>query len=475
MKPKHRTKIKSGYVIAFLLLVVSYFMIFYIVDKLVRGTKEVADTYTMINKLESLHSTVLDADAAVKGFMISRENGSLMPYYASAKAIPVIFDELFQLASPLGIQQERLTDLRLAVDAKMDTLASNIRLFQASGLKLSEPLMLGLANADREMVSIRKRVNDLKKEKETKSLGQQDALTGFFNSTYTIAITSLVIAILTSIFSLVTYNREKKARDLADKKVSAYHQELENKLQELKKVNAELKIVNAELQELKQIEKFAATGRIARTIAHEVRNPLTNISLAAEQLHETFSRNEESALLLDMVSRNASRIDHLVSDLLHSTRFAQLDFVKVDVNELLDEALGMAQDRIGLKNIRVIKEYSQNLCDVMVDPEKMKLALLNMIVNAIEAIGHDHGVLKLKTSSLNNKCLLEISDNGSGMDEETLQKVFDPYFTGKSNGTGLGLTNSQNIIFNHKGKVTVKSEPGRGSTFQVSLDMLDVK
>ena len=86
MKPKHRTKIKSGYVIAFLLLVVSYFMIFYIVDKLVRGTKEVADTYTVINKLESLHSTVLDADAAVKGFMISKEMRSLMPYYSSSKS-----------------------------------------------------------------------------------------------------------------------------------------------------------------------------------------------------------------------------------------------------------------------------------------------------------------------------------------------------------------------------------------------------
>ena len=87
----------------------------------------------------------------------------------------------------------------------------------------------------------------------------------------------------------------------------------------------------------------------------------------------------------------------------------------------------------------------------------------------------EHGMLKLKTASLDHKCLLEISDNGSGMDEETLQKVFDPYFTGKSNGTGLGLTNSQNIIFNHKGKVAVRSEPGKGSTFQISLDMLDVK
>ena len=99
----------------------------------------------------------------------------------------------------------------------------------------------------------------------------------------------------------------------------AYSRELEERVNELKKVNTEL-------EELRSIEKFAATGRIARTIAHEVRNPLTNISLAAEQLKETNKPDEETELLLDMIGRNVNRINQLVSDLLNATRFEQLEY-----------------------------------------------------------------------------------------------------------------------------------------------------
>lgn len=461
MKPTHRTKIRSGYIIAFLLMLVSYFLIFYIVEKLVKGTKEVADTKTLINKLESLRNRVLDAEAAVKGYIITRDAGSLIPYYVSQKAIPAAFSEL----KPLGIPEEKFSRLKKEVDGKMVALGDNIDHFQASGLRINTQTAASTSSGELHLISIRELVNEIKKEAENNSIAQHEAVTGFFSSTYTIAITSMVIAILTGIFFLVIYNREKRARDLSDHKARAYHTELETRLMELKNLNAELK-------ELKEIEKFAATGRIARTIAHEVRNPLTNISLAAEQLQETFSNSEESALLLDMVSRNAARIDHLVADLLHSTRFAQLDFVKVDINKLLDETLLMAQDRIGLKNVQVVKEYSDQLCDVLVDPEKMKLAFLNIIVNGIEAVEGENGKLILKTLRKKDRCIVEIIDNGSGMDEDTLQKIFDPYFTGKTNGTGLGLTNSQNIIFNHKGKIFVTSEPGRGARFRVILDML---
>jgi signal transduction histidine kinase len=461
MKPTHRTKIRSGYIIAFLLMLVSYFLIFYIVEKLVKGTQEVADTNTLINRLESLRTRVLDAEAAVKGYIITMDAGSLIPYYVSQKAMAAAFSEL----RPLGIPEEKFTRLKKEVDAKMVALGDNINNFQASGLRINTQTAVATSSGERHLKSIRELVDEIKKEAENNSITQHNAVTGFFSSTYTIAITSMVIAILTGIFFLVTYNREKRARDLSDHKARAYHTELETRLMELNNLNAELK-------ELKEIEKFAATGRIARTIAHEVRNPLTNISLAAEQLQETFSSNEESALLLDMVSRNAARIDHLVADLLHSTRFAQLDFVKVDINKLLDETLLMAQDRIGLKNVQVVKEYSDQLCDVLVDPEKMKLAFLNIIVNGIEAVEGENGKLILKTLRKKDRCIVEIIDNGSGMDEDTLQKIFDPYFTGKSNGTGLGLTNSQNIIFNHKGKVFVNSEPGKGARFRVILDML---
>ena len=111
----------------------------------------------------------------------------------------------------------------------------------------------------------------------------------------------------------------------------------------------------------------------------------------------------------------------------------------------------------------------------MVDKEKMKLAFLNIIVNAIEAMDKPEKVLNIRTKSLGDKCVVEFRDNGVGMDEETIQKLFEPYFTGKLKGNGLGLTNTQNIILNHRGNINVRSIPTQGSTFIVTLNMGEEK
>ena len=114
---------------------------------------------------------------------------------------------------------------------------------------------------------------------------------------------------------------------------------------------------------------------------------------------------------------------------------------------------------------------SDNICEIMLDKDKIRLAFLNIIVNAIEAMEKDSGVLKITTSKQGNKCLVEFNDNGTGMDEETLQKLFEPYFTKKIKGNGLGLTNTQNIILNHKGNINVRSGLGHGSSFIVTLGL----
>jgi signal transduction histidine kinase len=278
-----------------------------------------------------------------------------------------------------------------------------------------------------------------------------------------ITVTSLVIALLLSAYSFITYSKESKAKLKADEQANLYRQQLENKVNELQ-------AANAELEELRSLEKFTATGRIARTIAHEIRNPLTNIILAAEQIRTVPEANEESIMLLDMINRNANRINRMISELLASTKFAQLQYSKIDISTLLDETLELAKDRIELKHISIKKNYANPGCDVLADVEKLKIAFLNIIVNAIEAMEKEKGILEIQTTTVNNKCRIDIRDNGHGMNEETLQKLFDPYFTNKSGGNGLGLTNTQNIILNHKGSINVKSYPGEGSIFSITLN-----
>ena len=171
-----------------------------------------------------------------------------------------------------------------------------------------------------------------------------------------------------------------------------------------------------------------------------------------------------------MITRNSNRINELINDLLNSTKAAQLNFTKVTINDVLDQSLGFAQDRIDLKGIKVIKNYTGNLCPVLVDIEKINIAFLNIIINAVEAIESDGGLLTITTENKNNKCVVTISDNGKGMDKESLTKLFEPYFTTKEKGNGLGLTNTQNIILSHHANIYAESEPGVGSSFIISFN-----
>jgi signal transduction histidine kinase len=267
-----------------------------------------------------------------------------------------------------------------------------------------------------------------------------------------------------ALFGYYTYSFENKARRVADQRIADYQQQLKEQIEELDQANKQL-------IRMRSIEKFAATGRIARTIAHEVRNPLTNINLAVEQLQAELNgiQAESAGLMLDMIGRNSARINLLITDLLNSTKFTDLVYTRVSVNQVLDETLELARDRIVLKNITVVKTYSDDICDISVDLERIKIAFLNIIVNAIEAMEERKGILQIRTASRDNKCVISITDNGPGIDEESLSKVFEPYFTSKTKGTGLGLTNTQNIILNHNGHIGLESKKGEGTTFTIQL------
>jgi PAS domain S-box-containing protein len=216
-------------------------------------------------------------------------------------------------------------------------------------------------------------------------------------------------------------------------------------------------------------EKLAVTGRIVRTLAHEVRNPLTNINLSVEQLEEE-AQNPELHIFTDIIKRNSKRINDLISELLQSSRPAQVNPETIGIKKLLEETLTLAYDRILLKGIEVHRNIELTDQQISVDIPKMRIALLNIIINAIEAMPEKGGEMWLDcTAGEEGKCIISIRDNGSGIAKEDLSRLFEPYFTAKANGVGLGLATTHNIIKSHGGSIDVESEVGKGTNFVIGL------
>ena len=213
-------------------------------------------------------------------------------------------------------------------------------------------------------------------------------------------------------------------------------------------------------------EKFAMTGRIARTLAHEVRNPLTNINLSAEQLR---AGSEDGKQYLDIISRNTKRINDLVSEMLNISRPSELNLAPQSITAVINETLAMAQDRIQLKDIRVEKKFPENVKPILLDVEKFQTALLNIIINAIEAMEEKKGLLKISISDNVRFCEIMIEDNGKGLEPFQIVHIFEPFYTTKSTGTGLGLPSAKSIIDSHGGMINVDSLPGKGTRFIITL------
>jgi PAS domain S-box-containing protein len=217
-----------------------------------------------------------------------------------------------------------------------------------------------------------------------------------------------------------------------------------------------------------QIEKLAATGRLIRTLAHEVRNPLNNINMSVDQLL-TEKRSEDDQIYFDIIQRNSKRIDNLITELLESSRPYDLNFQQHSLQDIMEETLLMATDRIKLRNIKLEKEFPSKHAVIRADKDKLKLALLNFVINAVEAVEEKTGELKISINSKENKHVLNIKDNGCGIAEEHLTRLFEPYFTTKRNGIGLGLASSLNILQSHKAKIDVRSGLNAGTQFTISF------
>jgi signal transduction histidine kinase len=464
-KTKTEKQIRMGYGIAFFLIFLAYFITFYANRKLLNESGRVNHSNQVIASVEALFSNLKDAETGARGYLITKNPEFLSTYYRGGKLTDSLYQNLLQLTTDNAGQQEVLRNLKINIDKKLSNISDALQIFERNNRVVTDSLTKMQDEAIRTMGRIRLAVTNFQRTEKELLLKRDSKLRKTFSGVTAVTIVSVALAFILIIFGFLTYIRENKARKEAVKKIVDYQQLLTKRIDELHKANTELIRIRSQ-------EKFAATGRIARTIAHEVRNPLTNINLAVEQLNTEIAVHDDTSLMLfDMIKRNSTRINQLISDLLNSTKFSELNYEKISINDLLDETIKGAEDRITLGNVTVIKKYGENISDISVDKGKMKIAFLNIIINALEAMGNKSGsILRLQTTEeAPGQCKVVISDNGPGLDSDAAYRLFEPYFTSKPKGNGLGLTNTQNIILNHKGEIYAETTPGKGASFIILL------
>ena len=222
-------------------------------------------------------------------------------------------------------------------------------------------------------------------------------------------------------------------------------------------------------QELIRLEKMMMTANIARSIAHEVRNPLTNINLSLEQFSTEITDRDDLTVYLDIIRRNTQRINELITAMLNSSKPSQLSLEPSSLNEVVEKTLEITADRAKLQEVQIQHQLDPKLSRFPLDRDKLVMALLNIVNNAIEAVEPGAGKIVLKTWQDNDHEYIVVEDNGKGIAEDNLNKLFDAFHTGKRGGIGLGLTSTQNIINSHQAKISVSSEEGMSTSFTITF------
>jgi signal transduction histidine kinase len=222
-------------------------------------------------------------------------------------------------------------------------------------------------------------------------------------------------------------------------------------------------------REMSQKERLTALGRLSTVIAHEVRNPLMIIKSAVHSLRQAGVSPAASSEAITDIDEEVVRLNRIVNEVLDFARPIKFDLSRVDINALCREsaaaALASAQGAVIALNL------DPQLSEVTTDPERLRIALVNLLVNARQAINGTGGNVLLSSRANADTVRITVADDGTGIAAPDLAKVFDPYFTTKRGGTGLGLPIAKNIVEGLGGTLGVMSTPGKGTDIIIDLPL----
>lgn len=222
---------------------------------------------------------------------------------------------------------------------------------------------------------------------------------------------------------------------------------------------------------LRQAQRLSAMGNLAAGIAHDVRNPLNAIKLLSSHARDMLGGEDHSAAkTINTIRAEVNRLEEIVAGFLSLARETELRREPCDLDELLSDCIRLFQKDAEARNIRLTGDLHTGRTGLLLDPKQCKRAILNVLLNALEACP-EGGRVRIFSRRTDTHCEVEIRDDGPGLSEEAVERVFDPYFTTKPGGTGLGLSITRGIIEEHGGAIDVTSSPGMGCQVLIRLPL----
>ncbi len=232
------------------------------------------------------------------------------------------------------------------------------------------------------------------------------------------------------------------------------------------------KLMEEANKRLIQAEKLASIGRISATIAHEIRNPLTSVKLNIQRLLQNDDLDEIEKEHLTISQEGIAQIEKFIKELLNFTRVSDLNKERFSIEQIIEESIKMMGGSLAEKKITLTKNYGRQVPSILADGDKLRQVFLNILRNACEAVD-EGGEIGLALSCLQEdgiqKINIMISDNGVGIPEKDWETIFEPLFTTKASGFGLGLANARKIVEQHKGSIRVVKKKGKGTTFEIRI------
>lgn len=221
--------------------------------------------------------------------------------------------------------------------------------------------------------------------------------------------------------------------------------------------------------EIQRKDKLAVIGNLAAGVAHEVRNPLSSIKGYASYFKNLFEEDSDNRAAAEVLVNETERLNRVITELLEISRPSDIKPKEVDIQSVFDTTLRLIQpDSSQHTKIEISLNVAEDIKSIFIDPDRFVQVLVNIYLNSIQAMP-EGGLLRTEVFSKNDHVIIAITDTGSGMSKETKNQIFNPYFTTKTTGTGLGMAIVQKIIEAHSGEITVSSEEGKGTVITIDL------